>query len=106
MSYVEIPSLIIGNRFAMPNGRSCFAFVPGAVNFQPAAGKVFMARLFTCAVGGSDLFETEILRQIPNAEFVRSWDIYHNRMGEVHCGTNAKRVIPMDWFRRIPKAAP
>ena len=48
----------------MPIGRSGFAFVPGAVNFQPAAEK-FMAKPYTSAIGGGDLCETEILRPIP-----------------------------------------
>ena len=90
----------------MPKGRSCRSLVPGAVNFQPAAGQVFMAEPYTCVVEGRDILINEYLRQIPNAKFVRSWHGYHNYAGEVHCGTNAKRVIPMDWFRRIPKTVP
>jgi protein-arginine deiminase len=31
--------------------------------------------------------------------WVEDWDLYHRMLGEVHCGSNAKRALPsVNWW--------
>lgn len=40
-------------------------------------------------------FETEFAKLSINVHWIEDWDLYHALLGEVHCGTNATRAIPV-----------
>ena len=103
MTFVDVPVLYMGDRTKMPSGRSCEAFIPNAVNFQPSAGFLWVAKPESLLVGGVDVFEAAVKVALPTAVYVRDWDLYHRFGGEVHCGSNVKRSIQPDWFVRVPK---
>jgi len=51
---------------------------------------------------GSDLMELNIADKLSGftIHFVDDWNTYHLREGEVHCGTNAKRLpIMQNWWQ-------
>lgn len=74
-------------------------------NLQFAANKVYAPRQFAPASGNQrDIFEEVIKNTIPELfRFVDDWDLYHCGVGEVHCGTAEKRVLPQNkWWTTLP----
>jgi protein-arginine deiminase len=50
---------------------------------------------------GKDVFEEYAKKKLNSLGLdfkpVDDWDDYHVAMGEIHCGTNTKRIPPKDW---------
>jgi hypothetical protein len=96
LRFIPVPALFFSN------GR---AFNPGPTNLQFAANKVYAPRQFAPASGNQrDIFEEVIKNTIPELfRFVDDWDLYHCGVGEVHCGTAEKRVLPQNkWWTTLP----
>ena len=81
------------------------SFNHGAANLQPVNGKLYVPQPFAPLNSASvDIFEAEIKRILgADVKFVDCWEMYHAFMGEVHCGTNVKRLPVADWWKKQPK---
>jgi hypothetical protein len=110
--FVEIPNLFFG--VDLPPGStgawtgvtadSSVAFNPGPTNCQPVAGNIYAPRQFGPRnAAGIDFFEETIKNSVQEpVYFTDCWDLYHRRMGEVHCGSNVKRTLPSwKWWEEI-----
>jgi hypothetical protein len=78
---------------------------PGPSNLQPVAGKLYVPRQF-CPLdaAGKDIFEEAIKSALGGTvEFVDCWDLYHRKLGEVHCGSSVKHaVLGINWWENQP----
>lgn len=100
--FVEVPVIFVGNRVGFDTGGSAVAFTPGLVNFQVVDNHLYFPRQFgpLDPSTGEDIFERETRRVLPDLFFVDDWVHYHINLGEVHCGTSAKRrIFTHDWWR-------
>ncbi|MBK7863706.1 MAG: protein-arginine deiminase [Archangiaceae bacterium] len=75
------------------------AYQPGFVNGFAAGLTDFVAPdPFGPKIGGVDIFKKDFEDKLTaigyHARWIDDWDLYHTAEGEVHCGTNAARVIP------------
>jgi protein-arginine deiminase len=83
----------------------------GLIAYQPATvnGTYLSDRDFAAptphgpVVGGRDIFETQLEQALSavghRVHFIETWDLYHTRNGEVHCGTNTTRRVPaINWW--------
>jgi len=75
------------------------AYQPGFVNGYVAGETDFIApNPFGPMIGGVDIFKKDFEDKLAvigqHVRWVDNWDLYHVNLGEVHCGTNAARVIP------------
>jgi protein-arginine deiminase len=83
----------------------------GAIAYQPATvnGVYLSERDFAAprphgpVIGGRDIFETQLEQSLSaiglRVHFIETWNLYHTRGGEVHCGTNATRRVPsVNWW--------
>ena len=106
LTFVEVPDLFLGDptKANFATAKTSFAFSPGLVNAQFIGGKSYFPRAFAPVVGGKDIFEDEVVKQIgATAEFVDDWTLYHDRDGEVHCGSLVKRDFLIDrWWIVLP----
>ena len=107
LTFRSVPSLFFGIRDIAPEDvrqHSCVAFNPGPTNLQPLNGKLYVPRQFGPAGGGVDLFENSIRSALgTTVEFVDCWDLYHVSLGEVHCGSVAKRLaFEINWWENQP----
>lgn len=87
-------------------GRSAVGFTPNLVNFQPAAGRLYMARQFgPVDENGNDIFETATREALGGrVRFVDTWDAYHRQFGEVHCATNVlRRHFEFAWWAQASR---
>ncbi|MFP4003560.1 MAG: protein-arginine deiminase family protein [Alphaproteobacteria bacterium] len=86
--------------------RSAAGFTPNAVNFQPAAGRLYLPRQFgPLDEQGRDVFEKALREALgEGVRFVDTWDAYHSQFGEVHCATNVlRRHFDLDWWKPVAK---
>lgn len=95
-SYIKIPAMFRRRGLA---GKAD-ALMPNMVNSLIANGKIVIPKPFGPVDGGADVFETEMSARIPGdgEVFVDDWDDYHRDYGEIHCGTNVRRSMPMLWW--------
>lgn len=81
------------------------AYTPGVVNMlvaTRAAGTALLCipKPFGPKIGGKDIFEDDVEIKIGKAVtgcdivFIDDFEKYHNKMGEIHCGTNSRRKPP------------
>jgi alpha-tubulin suppressor-like RCC1 family protein len=106
VSFVELPVLFINKDQAegepVTNPTNCKALTGNLVNLQASDGQYFLPKPYAPLIGvGVDLFEVDV-RQKLTATFFRTWHSYHIANGEIHCGTNVRRSIPDEWWRKIP----
>ena len=80
------------------------AYQPATVNGAYLSDRDFAApKPHGPIMGGKDIFETQLERALSaiglRVHFIETWDLYHTRGGEVHCGTNTTRKIPLlNWW--------
>ena len=103
LNFIEVPSLMIGKLIG-GDVREAVAYAPGLTNFQLVAGNFYFPRQFGARnAAGQDVFENAVRSAIANAQFVDSWEWYHRRFGEVHCGSVVKRQIwTINWWTWRP----
>ena len=99
LTFVEVPGLFLGDptnaNFATTGAAHTFS--PGLVNAQFIKGKSYFPRPFAPMVGDKDVFQAEVVKLIgATAEFVDDWTIYHDRVGDVHCGSLVLRDFLID----------
>ncbi|MBL8953391.1 MAG: protein-arginine deiminase [Myxococcaceae bacterium] len=75
------------------------AYQPGTVNGFVAGEQDFISPdPFGPVINGVDIFKKDLEDKLATVNqrvhWVDDWDLYHANMGEIHCGTNAARVIP------------
>jgi hypothetical protein len=96
MNYIKVPTIYLGERPAFATSRTCEALTPGLANFQSVNGNFYFPRQFGPRnAAGEDLFEKLTRTRVPIALFTDDWNLYHAKMGEVHCGTTTKRNFPL-----------
>jgi len=105
--FVTIPALCSRNR---DYSARADAYIPGIVNLLAANANVIMAKPFGPRdSNGKDVFEEHVKTKLhddvgvplANIHFLDDWDSYHRELGEVHCGTNARRTphANVRWWR-------
>lgn len=116
--FISVPVIFIGMIAPTGSGdalvdRQAVAYTPGLANFQPANQnlivfpKPFMPE-GTGSSAGKDVFEAAVEHVLdngttPRVKFADDWDRFHRQDGEVHCGTNAKRIhFTMPWWGMLP----
>jgi protein-arginine deiminase len=77
------------------------AYQPGLVNGIVISDSVFGApETHGPSINGEDPFKTRFETNLAahgfSVQWIENWDLYHTGMGEVHCGSNARRHIPTD----------
>ncbi len=75
------------------------AFVPGIVNgISLGDGHHGPPDPYGPVIGGQDIFVAATAGALTpigvTAHWIEDWDLYHELDGEVHCGSNTKRVVP------------
>ncbi len=80
-------------------GGGSVAYQPGTVNGIYVADGHFVApKPHGPIVGGKDPFEEQLASALAKhgvaVSFAEDWSEYHAALGEVHCGTNARRRVP------------
>lgn len=99
--FIDIPILFRSDDPAGPT--DCIAFTPGSVNMLvvTTVGNIdlIMPKPFGPVVGGQCRFEEAIeadfaANPLVTTHFVDCFTTYHTLSGEIHCGTNSKRVPP------------
>ena len=101
-AFVEVPAF-----FAYPGGETpdpgdddytqAYSLLPNLVNLLVVNGRLIVAEPFY------DGFKTEFVSHLSglgyqegtSIRFMDDWEVYHDDIGEIHCGTSVKR-IPSD----------
>ncbi|MBL8602034.1 MAG: hypothetical protein JNK72_08925 [Myxococcales bacterium] len=91
---IEMPFL-----FWDGDGGGAGAYMPGTVNLLRYGSSVVVARPHgPVNADGEDIVELDLIERLRpdgvTVHFAEQWDLLHAALGEVHCGTNAVRVIP------------
>jgi protein-arginine deiminase len=99
---IEIPVIFNGKSLKKGKVNRAIARTGGMVNCLVVKPRVIIPKPFGPKnKSGKDIFESYTKRKLRTlglkVYFVDDWDNYHIDMGEIHCGTNAKRVPPKDW---------
>jgi protein-arginine deiminase len=103
--FIEIPSLYW--KAVVTNGFQ--ACVPGMVNLLVDGATLVLAKPFGPRDGFGDVFEQDVQTNLGgfSLRLLGDWNRYQVKLGEVHCGTNAKRTPPsnVEWWEetRITK---
>ncbi len=84
----------------MTTGGYSIAFQPGMVNGIYVTDADFIAPdPHGPIINGKDIFKVAMEQALAplaiKVHFAEDWDGYHRNLGEVHCGTNATRQIPV-----------
>lgn len=78
------------------------AYIPGTVNLLHLDGKVVMADPFGPQVDGVDVFKADLQTRLTalglTSFYADDWYAYHIQAGEVHCGSNVERDLPLRWW--------
>jgi protein-arginine deiminase len=74
------------------------AYIPGTVNGIAMSDKIFFAPdPHGPVIGGKDIFKTAFEASMTTwgitVYWVEDWDLFHALDGEIHCATNADRVV-------------
>lgn len=96
LTTVGLPALFVGKTDLTGSG---YAYVPDLVNLQPGmavGGGPLAPKPFAPDRNATtfDLFERTVTQLLPSIRFVDEWAWYHDRNGEVHCGTATLREAP------------
>jgi len=83
------------------------ALTAGMVNMLVNNKHCLIAKPFGPVVGGSDLFEKNLLAKLRPlgliVKFIDDWFEYHVQLGEVHCATNTRRTpTVIKWWEFKP----
>lgn len=84
------------------------ALMPGTVNLLVYNRSVVLPRPHGAFLRDTDFFEDDMIARLSplglTVHFAEQWDILHAAEGEVHCGTNALRRIPLQsrWWEVAP----
>jgi len=75
------------------------AYQPGTVNGTVLADAHYAApQTHGPVIGGVDIFKKQLTDELGKhgvtVHYIENWNLYHRLLGEVHCGTNALRVVP------------
>lgn len=85
------------------------AFFPDMVNQLVIGDVSVVPRPYGPRIDGVDAFERAFRDALPERDvrFVDDWYAYHEQLGEVHCGTNARRRPWPDlhWWEHRPDGA-
>ncbi len=85
------------------------AFFPDLVNHLVIGDVSIVPRPYGPHIDGEDAFERAFRDALPHrdARFIDDWYAYHEMLGEVHCGTNARRRPPagLHWWDYRPEGA-
>ena len=99
---VKIPSLFYQNP-APPNGAVySSAYSPNTANLQWVDSNPVNAKPY----GPRDDSNTDVLKAriasslLGTSSFVDDWHVFHIKMGEVHCGSNAERQAEEKWWTK------
>lgn len=88
------------------DGRTA-AFFPDMVNHLVVGDVSIVPRPYGAKVDGVDAFEQAFRDALRNRQkcLIDDWYSYHEQLGEVHCGTNARRQPPKDvhWWEYRPE---
>ena len=76
-----------------------YAYIPGMVNGILVSDTHFVVpNPHGPVIDGSDIFQKTMTERLAavgvKVDFAEDWDEYHAALGEVHCGSNARRKIP------------
>jgi protein-arginine deiminase len=76
-----------------------YAYIPGMVNGILVSDTHFVVpNPHGPVVDGADIFQKTMTERLAavgvKVDFAEDWDEYHAALGEVHCGSNARRKIP------------
>ena len=80
------------------------AFQPGTVNgLHVEKGHFYPPDPHGPVIDGKDLMKSQFEEALAAIDYevhwVEDWDLYHRMLGEVHCGSNAKRALPsVNWW--------
>ncbi len=81
------------------------AYNPGTVNGIYLSDSVFATPdPHGPIVNNADIFKAQLTTALApygvTVYWIENWDLYHRLLGEVHCGTNATRVVPqlVNWW--------
>ncbi len=85
------------------------AYFPDMVNLLLLGDWMAVPKPHGPEVHGEDQFERAFLDAVPHRRdkvvFIEDWCSYHERLGEVHCGTNAEREpFRRKWWEYKPPA--
>jgi len=85
------------------------AFSPDMVNHLVLGNVSIVPRPYGPEVDGVDAFAEAFSSALPTrtVRFVDDWYAYHEMLGEVHCGTNVRRIPPehVHWWDHRPEGA-
>lgn len=99
-----IPVLFYGGKYKRTG-----AFFPNMVNHLVIGSTSIVPKPYGPVVNGKDIFEEAFCATVPEREvcFIDDWYSYHQMLGEVHCGTNARRTpFPeVRWWEHKPEGA-
>jgi protein-arginine deiminase len=76
-----------------------YAYIPGMVNGILVSDTHFVVpNPHGPVIDGNDIFQKTMTERLAavgiKVDFAEDWDEYHAALGEVHCGSNARRKIP------------
>jgi protein-arginine deiminase len=81
------------------------AYNPGTVNGTYLSDTVYASPdPWGPVIQSKDIFKNQLSTVLApygiTVFWIENWDLYHRLLGEVHCGTNATRVIPktVNWW--------
>jgi protein-arginine deiminase len=78
------------------------AYQPGTVNLLFVDGKVVIPDPFGPVINGEDPFKQDLRNRLGalglKVFFADDWDLFHEQLGEVHCGTNVSRNLELAWW--------
>jgi len=119
LQFVPVPVLFFGE--GTPSGATDASLVYGGavslcpvacnlqelgINVPPVNSGIYLPRQFAPVIDngntGRDIFENAILASNIGNQifFVDDWKGYHRYSGDVHCGTNVKRIVPPNnWWQ-------
>lgn len=100
---IQIPVLFHERK----NGaKRSMAFFPDMVNHLVIGNASIVPKPYGPMINGIDVFEEAFRHALPERKvyFIDDWYSYHEKLGEVHCGTNVRRKPFSDrkWWEYIP----
>jgi protein-arginine deiminase len=81
-------------------GGAYLAYSPGIVNQFNIGGRVAPPKAHSVTVANADLFQSDFETAATalglKVSWTEDWNLYHINEGEVHCGSNVTRKVPMN----------
>jgi protein-arginine deiminase len=83
-----------------------YALSPNPANMQWDGPRAWIPKQYSASTSNEpDVFMKNIRDTIESnggtANFIEDWENFHIRFGEVHCGSNARRSPPADWWAKL-----